>query len=297
MIPAVIVFIVILVWPSLWQARRGRARRDGVCPPLSGARYNWLPANRAAFELASLIQNDPKVGRKTQVARRVDRPVFEDDLDTVENPEMTQYVAPGVGALPTLDAVALLRVRRSIRSRRARPALDARYPKRSGSPPPRALANHASRLDGAFDDPRLIAALGDGLGNETRTSQMASFSLFGFFGGESALKAVCGTGSTTTSTAFVHYNAAVGLARRATRPRPRRREMLSSADLEKLIALESPNRDRHKVEQDRAGGPGRLEIGGPRGKPEPARSLRTSIDDLTRSGLVQGSRPAPRKLS
>src|SRR5690242_3389626 len=60
-IPAVVAFVVILVWLLFGKlAGGGRGAMDYV-RLIRSSPGNWRAANRAAFELASLIQNDPKL--------------------------------------------------------------------------------------------------------------------------------------------------------------------------------------------------------------------------------------------
>src|SRR5205807_9434111 len=60
---------------------------------------NW----RAAFELASLIQNDSKLASDpVLMGELTDLPAH--DLDSQEHPKLTQYVALTLGAFQTLEA-------------------------------------------------------------------------------------------------------------------------------------------------------------------------------------------------
>src|ERR1700739_3705371 len=60
-IPAVIVGVVIVVWLLFGKLAGGERDAMEYVRLLRSGHANWRAANRAAFELASLIQNDPKL--------------------------------------------------------------------------------------------------------------------------------------------------------------------------------------------------------------------------------------------
>src|SRR5262245_18466137 len=60
-IPAVVVFVVILVWLLFGKLAGGERDAMVYVRLIRGSSSNWRAANRAAYELASLIQNDPKL--------------------------------------------------------------------------------------------------------------------------------------------------------------------------------------------------------------------------------------------
>src|SRR3954469_20434221 len=60
-IPAVIVFVVIVVWLLFGKLAGGERDAMEYVRMIRASATNWRSANRAAFELASLIQNDPKL--------------------------------------------------------------------------------------------------------------------------------------------------------------------------------------------------------------------------------------------
>src|SRR6516165_6784046 len=60
-IPAVVVAVVIVVWLLFGKLAGGERDATEYVRQLRAPNANWRAANRAAFELASLIQNDPKL--------------------------------------------------------------------------------------------------------------------------------------------------------------------------------------------------------------------------------------------
>src|SRR3954462_12911724 len=60
-IPAVIVFVVIVVCLLFGKLAGGERDATEYVRLIRASSNNWRAANRAAFELASLIQNDPKL--------------------------------------------------------------------------------------------------------------------------------------------------------------------------------------------------------------------------------------------
>src|SRR5262249_6382243 len=95
-IPAVVVFVVILVWLLFGKLAGGERDAMEYVRLIRAAPSNWRSANRAAFELASLIQNDPKLASDRRLVGEL-TDLLEHDLDTMENPDLTQYVALALG--------------------------------------------------------------------------------------------------------------------------------------------------------------------------------------------------------
>src|SRR3954463_8706792 len=95
-IPAVIVAVVICVWLLFGKLAGGERDAMEYVRLIRSSAGNWRSANRAAFELASLIQNDPKLASDPRLLGEL-TDLLEHDLDKVENPEMVQYVALAIG--------------------------------------------------------------------------------------------------------------------------------------------------------------------------------------------------------
>ncbi len=147
------------------------------------------------------------------------------------------------------------------------------------------LAKHAARLDGRLDDAQAVRALGlASEDNDAELRQMVVYAL-GFFGGEPTARLL--RARLDDEDRFVRYNAAVALGRRGD-PEARAvlREMLSPADLNKLITLESESEKHSKIEAIELEALTALQTSIKRGNPGLARSLRPEVTYLTRSGLV-----------
>src|SRR4051794_32594175 len=181
-IPALVVFVVILVWLLFGKLAGGERDAIEYVRLIRSGSGNWRAANRAAFELASLIQNDPKLAADPRLLGELTE-LLEHDLDNVENAELTQYVALALGRFTTLDAVTASGEKVDPLSALDR-ALDAKYPSGVRIAAAASLAKHAARMQGKLDDPRPVEALekasADG---DADLKQMAVYAL-GFFGGE-----------------------------------------------------------------------------------------------------------------
>src|SRR5262245_59247965 len=154
LIPAVVVAVVIVVWLLFGKLAGGERDAQEYVRMLRSSDANW----RAAFELASLIQNDARLASDAVLLGELSD-LLAHNLDTQENPKLTQYVALTIGAFRTLDA-------RSAAGRPIDPiaelarALSAKEPAPVRIAAAASLAKHAALLDGRLDDPRAIAALG-----------------------------------------------------------------------------------------------------------------------------------------
>ena len=244
-IPAVIVFVVILVWLLFGKLAGGERDAMEYVRLIRSSSPNGRAADRAAFELASLIQNDPKLASDPKLLGELTT-LLEHDLDTVENPAMTQYLALALGRFQTLDAMTSSGQKIDPISALVR-ALDAKYPKEVRIAAAASLAEHAAREKGKLDDPRAIAALAGAVENgEPEVRQLEVYAL-GFFGGEGALNGL--RGRLKDEDRFVRYNAAVALGRRGDLAALATfREMLSPTDLATVIAIESADEKQSKIE-------------------------------------------------
>src|SRR5262245_55378502 len=91
-IPALVVLVVILVWLLFGKLAGGERDAMDYVRLIRSSSGNWRTANRAAFELASLIQNDPKLAADPRLLGELTE-LLEHELDSIEDPEMTRYVA------------------------------------------------------------------------------------------------------------------------------------------------------------------------------------------------------------
>src|SRR5438270_3789969 len=87
-IPAVVVAVVIVVWLLFGKLAGGERDAMEYVRLLRSPDANW----RAAFELASLIQNDARLAKDPELLGEL-TDLLAHDLDKAENPKLTQYVA------------------------------------------------------------------------------------------------------------------------------------------------------------------------------------------------------------
>ena len=156
-IPAAVVVVVIIVWLLFGKLAGGERDATEYVRQLRSPTANW----RLAFELASLIQHDAKIGSdpvllgelSDLLAHALDQP----DSD----PQLTQYLALTLGAFRTLEAKTS-----SGRTVDALAPLDAsglggKYPVSIRIAAAASLAKQAARLDGKLDDEQAVKALGE----------------------------------------------------------------------------------------------------------------------------------------
>src|SRR5215204_3400291 len=98
-IPAVIVAVVIVVWLLFGKLAGGERDAMEYVRLLRSPNAHW----RAAYELASLIQNDPKLSNDPKLLGEL-TDLLGDELDQEESPDLTRYVALTLGSFQTLDA-------------------------------------------------------------------------------------------------------------------------------------------------------------------------------------------------
>src|SRR5262245_12153195 len=92
-IPAVVVAVVIVVWLLFGKLAGGERDAMEYVRQLRLSSANW----RSAFELASLIQNDARLGSDPKLLGEL-TDLLSFELDHNENPRLTQYVALTLGA-------------------------------------------------------------------------------------------------------------------------------------------------------------------------------------------------------
>jgi hypothetical protein len=280
-IPAVVVVVVVIVWLLFGKLAGGERDAMEYVRRLRSPTANW----RLAFELASLIQHDAKIGSDpTLLGELTD--LLSSELDQKDDdPELTKYVALTLGAFRTLDA-------RTERGQNVDPlvplsrALDPKYKDQIRLAAALSLAKQAARLNGELDDSRVVHALGEAAAaGEPELRQLAVYAL-GFCGGSSAsqlLREVL----QRDEDRFVRYNAAIALARRGDPASAATlREMLSTGDLNKVIDLPSPTEKQNKIESIELEALEALRTSLANGLSDLTRSVRPQLEDLTKSGLV-----------
>jgi len=279
-IPAAVVVVVIIVWLLFGKLAGGERDAMEYVRQLRAPTANW----RLAFELASLIQHDPKIGSDPLLLGEL-TDLLSHELDRNEDPKLTQYVALTLGAFRTLEAKTkngdhvdpLVPLSR---------ALDPKYKSPIQIAAAASLAKQAARMNGELDDPHAIRALGEAAATgEPEMRQVAVYAL-GFFGGSTAAQ-LLRERVRNDDDRFVRYNAAVALARRGDpAAETTLREMLSTADLNQIINLTSTSEKQNKIEAIEIEALEALRSSISGGPPELAKSLQPQIADLTRSGLV-----------
>jgi hypothetical protein len=280
-IPAAVVLVVVVVWLLFGKLAGGERDAIEYVHKLRSPTANW----RLAFELASLIQHDPKTGSDPvllgELTELLSQYLNESDAD----PELTQYLALTLGAFQTLEA-------RTESGQAVDPlvplarALAPKYKPRIRLAAAASLAKQAARMNGELDDPAAIRALGEAASSgEPEVRQMAVYAL-GFFGG-SATTEILRDRVKTDEDRFVRYNAAVALGRRGDIvAEGTLAEMLSTTDLGKVLDLASVTEKQNKIESIELEALEALRTSISAGSPALARSLSSSLTGLTKSGLV-----------
>jgi hypothetical protein len=280
-IPAVVVVVVIIVWLLFGKLAGGERDAMEYVERLRSPTANW----RMAFELASLIQHDPKIGSDPVLLGEL-ADLLSSELDQQDaDPKTTKYVTLTLGAFRTLEA-------KTANGQKVDPlvplarALDPKYDSEIRLAAALSLAKQAARLEGTLDDPATVKALGAAAADgEPELRQLAVYGL-GFFGGDSALE-LERQAVGHDENRFVRYNAAVALARRGDPAATATlREMLSTADLNKVVDLASPTEKQNKIESIELEALEAQKTSVVAGRPELARSLLPQIEDLTKSGLI-----------
>jgi hypothetical protein len=279
-IPALVVVVVIIVWLLFGKLAGGERDATEYVRQLRSPTANW----RMAFELASLIQNDPKIGSDPKLLGEL-TDLLSHELDSNDDPKLIQYVTLTIGAFRTLEAktesgqtvdplVTLAR------------ALDLIYDLQIRIAAAASLAKQAARVEGTLQDSPVIKKLGEtAVADEPEVRQVAIYAL-GFFGGPAA-REILHSRLREDENRFVRYNAAIALARQGDlAAAPTLREMLSTAGLTKVIELPSATEKQNKVESIEVEALAALRNSISAGKTELAAALRLQVEELTRSGLV-----------
>ena len=280
-IPAAVVVVVIIVWLLFGKLAGGERDAVEYVRQLRSPTANW----RLAFELASLIQHDARIASDPVLLGELSD-LLAHDLDQPEaDPMLTQYLTLTLGAFRTLDA-------KTSTGQAIDPlvplshALSTRYPTPIRIAAAASLAKQAARLDGNLEDPGAVKALGEAAAaGEPEARQMAVYAL-GFFGGSAAAEHLRDR-ITHDEDRYVRFNAAVALGRRGDPAATATlREMLSSADLAKVIDIPSDTEKQNKIEAIELEAMTALRTSISNGSPELTRSLVAPITELSRSGLV-----------
>ncbi len=279
-IPAAVVVVVIVVWLLFGKLAGGEREAMDYVRQLRSPTANW----RMAFELASLIQHDAKIGSDPVLLGELSD-LLSHELDQSDSdPKLTQYLALTLGAFRTLEAKTqsgqtidpLVPLARALAVKNPSPIRIAAAA---------SMAKQAARMGGELDDSHAIKALGEAAASgEPEVRQMAVYAL-GFFGPSAS--ELLRERIRSDEDRFVRYNAAVALARRGDlAAEGSLREMLSTSDLDKVIDLPSTTEKQNKIEAIELEALEALRTSISKGSPELARKLQSEIGSLTRSGLI-----------
>jgi hypothetical protein len=292
-IPAAVVVVVIIVWLLFGKLAGGE--RD----PMEYVRQLRLPAAnwRSAFELASLIQNEPSIASDPKLVGEL-TDLFSHELDRAEDPKqqddprLAQYLALTMGSFRTLEGQTLSGQVVDPIDPLSR-ALGPKFDKAIRISAAASLAKQAAREEGKLDDPRAVKALAAMAADENPQIRQIAVYALGFFAGPEADQALRDR-NRSDEDRFTRYNAAVALGRRGDpAAEPTLREMLTTADLDKVVQVDpqtkeqnTPAARQNSIEtiQLEALDAVRTSLG--KSPPQLARSLRPEVEKLTTSGLV-----------
>src|SRR5438045_2557262 len=87
LIPAVVVAVVIVVWLLFGKLAGGERDASDYVRQLRSSRANW----RTAFELASLIQNDPQLAESHELLGELTA-LLDQELNARDNPDLARYL-------------------------------------------------------------------------------------------------------------------------------------------------------------------------------------------------------------
>jgi hypothetical protein len=279
-IPAVVVVVVIIVWLLFGKLAGGERDAMEYVRQLRSPSANW----RLAFELASLIQNDPKIGSDpTLLGELTD--LLSHELDRNVDVKLIQYLTLTIGAFRTLEAKTESGRTMDPLATLAR-ALEARHDSSIRIAAAASLAKQAARVEGTLSESPVIKNLGEAaISGEPELRQIAVYGL-GFFGGPAA-REILRKRLTDDENRFVRYNAAIALARHGDLASAAAlREMLSTSGLNTVIELSGASEKQNKVESIELEALGALRSSVTGGNSALASALRPQIEELTRSGLV-----------
>jgi hypothetical protein len=280
-IPAAVVVVVIIVWLLFGKLAGGERDATEYVRQLRSPTANW----RLAFELASLIQHDRKIGSDPLLLGELSD-LLSHDLDQPDaDPQLMQYLALSLGAFQTLEA-------RTSSGRTVDPlvpleqALAGKYSASIRIAAAASLAKQAARLDGKLEDEQAVKALGEAAAaGEPEVRQMAVYAL-GFFGGDAATEFLRDRVKQDEDR-FVRFNAAVALGRRGDlAAEPTLREMLSTRDLMNVIDIANESEKQNKIEGIELEAMVALRTSLLGGSAALGKALSKQISELSKSGLV-----------
>jgi hypothetical protein len=280
LIPALVVVVVIIVWLLFGKLAGGERDAMEYVRQLRSPNANW----RLAFELASLIQNDPTIAADPKLLGEL-TDLLSRELDRNEDPELMQYLALTIGAFRTLEATTENGRKVDPLDTLAR-ALEPKYNTAIRIAAAASLAKQAARVEGSLTGSPVIKNLGEAArAGEPELRQIAVYAL-GFFGGAET-REILRSRLQQDENRFVRYNAAIALARHGdVAAASTLREMLSTSGLSSVIELPGTTEKQNKVESIELEALGALRFSITEHHPELATALKPEVEELTRSGLV-----------
>jgi hypothetical protein len=280
-IPAVVVAVVILVWLVFGKLAGGERDPSEYVRRMRQASGDW----RSAYELASLIQNDASLASDPRLLGELTDMLAGELKTQTTDPRLPVYLIKTIGAFQTLKATLADGRKVDVIETLAR-AIEPSHETAIRMEAAASLAKHAARIDGKLEDERAVRAIGDAAtAPEPELRQVAVYAL-GFFGGEQARGALIER-LKSDADCYVRYNAAVALGRRGDMAaRATLKEMLSSADLDRVVEMPSPTEKENKIEAIESEALQAVQASLSSGSSALAVSLRQEIEGLTHSGLV-----------
>ncbi len=283
-IPAVIVAVLIVVVALFGKLAEGRQDAMDYVRAIRSGNDNvrW----RAAYDLASLIHNEPELAEDPQLLGEL-TVLLDQELakpPAQASTEVAQYLSATLGLFHTLQA-------RPVSGRPVDPLASLAKALGPAQPLPvriaaaESLARQADRSGGVLDHPEVIAALARAAAEgDPELRQRAVFAL-GFIDGDRSSE-ILRERVAEDEDRFVRYNAALALARRGDpAARPVLREILSTSDLTEALQGQTPEETRRRVAEIQIEAIHALQTAGERGKPDLTREFRPALTDLAKSGI------------
>ena len=247
--------------------------------------------DRAAFELATLIKNDPALARDPRLFGSLIE-LLADELarkglkaEPIGDVQIERFLAIALGIFEIsegttssgkpLDPFAPLVS-----------ALDEKYPDEVRQAAAESLSRLAGKYHDEFKNPAAVVALDRAAQSESPALRERAIFALGFFADEGALKIL--RNRLGSEDPYVRYNAAIPLMRRGDLAALTvAREMLSTKDLGRTIKLATPSETLEKIVSVQLGALQALELSLRQKQPsELAERLQPEITLLSRSGLA-----------
>jgi hypothetical protein len=284
LIPAVVVAVVIVVWLLFGKLAHGERDAMEYVRQLRSPSASW----RMAHELASLINNDPKLANDPRLLGEM-CDLLSYELDHPEDAHLTEFVTHAVGAFETPEGTLTNGQAVSPLGPLTR-AIGPKSPIEVRTAAAMSLAKYASRLPGKVEDAAAVNALADASADQNGDLRQLAVYALGFFSGAHASE-VLRERIATDPDRFPRYNAAIALARKSDPAAAATlREMLTTSLLDQALStvpeISSTTEKQNKIESIQLEALQALQTSIDAGTADLARSLRPEVSNLTKSGLV-----------